>query len=38
MSENKVAVRKYGEGDKGAFDVEVIEALITDEIRDKGNQ
>ena len=38
MSENKVAVRKYGEGDKGAFDVEVIQALIADEIRDKGNQ
>ena len=38
MAENKVAVRKYGEGDKGAFDVDVIATLIADEIRDKGNQ
>ena len=38
MSENKVAVRKYGQGDQGPFDVDVIETLIADEIRDKGNQ
>lgn len=36
ISENKVAVRRYSQGDQGTFDVDVIIALIIDEIRDKG--